>query len=556
MNLEGPLELGRLAGVLRELYVGRRTGVLRLAGAAGERQVFWREGQVLGAASAVPAEDLGEQLVRGGLLTPVDLQRARHLVAGNGLRLDAALLELDALAPAQLAPAVAAHARDVLLRAFADQGRYSFTAGLSEDASSGPSCNLPTGQIVLDSVRRLDDPDVVRHGLGDVDRPLALSTDPLLRFQRLELTPTDGYVLSRIDGMLSAREIAQLTPLPADDVLRSLLGLVSTGMVVFLEVARPARARGTETPSAPAPPTPAAPRRATAAAPSPPTPTPATPAVDPGAAERRREVLELYAGLRTRTHFELLELGRDAGEAEVKAAYFRQARRFHPDHHDPALNDLRDKLEAIFIRVGQAYDVLKNVHSRRAYEARLPRVPTPLPAAPAATPTPAPATSAAPAPAASNRPATPPPSVAAIVEASLRKAEEHMVGQRYWDAIQILEGALPRAEGRALQRGRVMLARALLKNPHWVRRAEETLLLAVRDEPPMVDAYVLLGRLYKERNLRARAVSMYRKAVELKPDQEEALAALTELVEQAPAPEEEAPPEKPGILKKFFGRKP
>ena len=39
-----------------------------------------------------------------------------------------------------------------------------------------------------------------------MDRILSLSTDPLLRFQAITLTPSDGYVLSRIDGTLSARE--------------------------------------------------------------------------------------------------------------------------------------------------------------------------------------------------------------------------------------------------------------------------------------------------------------------------------------------------------------
>ena len=41
----------------------------------------------------------------------------------------------------------------------------------------------------------------MRYALGDIDRVLALSSDPLLRFQKLTLSPTDGFVLSRIDGV-------------------------------------------------------------------------------------------------------------------------------------------------------------------------------------------------------------------------------------------------------------------------------------------------------------------------------------------------------------------
>jgi hypothetical protein len=64
-----------------------------------------------------------------------------------------------------------------------------------------------------------------------------------------------------------------------------------------------------------------------------------------------------------------------------------------------------------------------------------------------------------------------------------------------------------------------------------------------------VDAYLALGQLYKAGGLRSRAVSMFRKVLELKPENEEALAELS-----AAAPEPEAT-ETGGFLKKLFGRR-
>ena len=58
----------------------------------------------------------------------------------------------------------------------------------------------------------------------------------------------------------------------------------------------------------------------------------------------------------------------------MKEAYFRLAKRFHPDvHHGASLGDLRDKLEAVFIRLGEAYDTLRDRGRRGDYEARLGR---------------------------------------------------------------------------------------------------------------------------------------------------------------------------------------
>jgi len=47
--------------------------------------------------------------------------------------------------------------------------------------------------------------------------------------------------------------------------------------------------------------------------------------------ERRREILEMHAGLARRSAHELLGVAPDASPADVKAAYFRLAKRFHPD---------------------------------------------------------------------------------------------------------------------------------------------------------------------------------------------------------------------------------
>ena len=98
--------------------------------------------------------------------------------------------------------------------------------------------------------------------------------------------------------------------------------------------------------------------------------------------------------------------------------------------------------------------------------------------------------------------------------------------EKYWDAIQLLEGAIPRLEATASRRARVMLARAYMKNPKWRHRAEEVLGQVVREAPEAPEPYLVLGELYRGAQLRARAAAMYRKALQLSPRNEEALNAL------------------------------
>ena len=583
--MKGTLSEGVLPSVMRELYVGRKTGTLHCENEGERRSVRLHRGTIINADTNVLDDHLGELLVRRGLLPSQELERATRVVLAEKKRLGKVLLELGLLDSGGLEDAIALHIREILTKVFTwNEGTYEF-----EERPEGPvdeelTLKVSTGELILEAVRAIQDPDVIRYALGDVGRPLTLSNDPLLRFQKLTLSPADGFVLSRVDGTTSAREIMQLIPLAPEETQKSLFGLVCTGIIEVQEdQKRSSKVAAAAVPTAApkkvavSPPPPAAPaaREAqpfttipvtipafvppppAAREPEPPPPTPPRPAVpqaslpppppppapliriDPAAEARRQEILDTYTGLKAKNHFEVLGIPRASSETQVKEAYFRLAKRFHPDvHHDPSLGDLRDRLEAVFIRLGEAYEALRNPRSRAAYEERLGVSASRSTGAGASSP-----------------PAAPPPPIdpeamVRAAEAQIRQAEKHFEKEKYWDAIQALEPAVPVVTGKLRQRARVLLARAYLKNPKWVKRAEETLRAVVHDDDKNVDGHFLLGRIYKEQGLKTRSQSMFRRALELKPDHEEAAAELTD-----PSAEPESSGGGGGFIRKLFGGK-
>ena len=79
---------------------------------------------------------------------------------------------------------------------------------------------------------------------------------------------------------------------------------------------------------------------------------------------RRREIVDAFDRLQGRDHFELLGIERKATENEVKEAYFRLARRFHPDTPpDPSPGPARQARERL-PPLGAAYETLRNAASR------------------------------------------------------------------------------------------------------------------------------------------------------------------------------------------------
>lgn len=81
------------------------------------------------------------------------------------------------------------------------------------------------------------------------------------------------------------------------------------------------------------------------------------------------------------TYYDVLQVGRDASPAEVRAAYRRLAQKYHPDKMPDNANAVR-----AMSAINAAYEVLSDAHRRAEHDLwirRAERASRPLPAAPA-----------------------------------------------------------------------------------------------------------------------------------------------------------------------------
>jgi DnaJ domain/Tetratricopeptide repeat len=361
---------------------------------------------------------------------------------------------------------------------------------------------------------------VVEAALGDVDRCLVGTVSP--QAGQAALTSSHRALLARVRPEVKAGELIRLG---GDSAARDLLALLCAGVldwapprpaagdrpVVAASDARPPTATSAAFRSltAPAPVRkPVAARTATAAT-APPTPAP------PSTAQLRREIEDAHAALRGANHFAVLGLTVGASADEVRQAFARLARRYHPDtQRDAALQDLRPKLNDVFVAIGNAYAVLKDPAARDRYERAMglrtaPRV-----------------TSAA--RGAETFVSTPATRAAEPIEARLIRAEEALDGQQPWEAIRLLEEAVAASGGEIKRRAQVLLGRAYADRER-PREAEKVLLEVLQGDPLSVPACLLLGRIYRERGMAKRARGMFERVLEIDPMQIDAVRELAVL---------------------------
>lgn len=88
--------------------------------------------------------------------------------------------------------------------------------------------------------------------------------------------------------------------------------------------------------------------------------------------EKRKQVLYYHYHLERVTHYELFQLEPPAGDREIRRAYFKLSKEFHPDlFFRKNLGDYKRKVEETFRWISQAYAVLSDGDKRARYDAAL-----------------------------------------------------------------------------------------------------------------------------------------------------------------------------------------
>jgi hypothetical protein len=162
----------------------------------------------------------------------------------------------------------------------------------------------------------------------------------------------EGFVLSRVDGHTSLEEICLLVPFDEPVTMVILRRLWEIGAIEVPGVARILPRSSPVEPPKREPPIDSSGSNAGQISP-----------------EVQKRIDQFYDSLDTRNAFELLEIERTADVRDVKRAYFKLSKEFHPDRYfGRDLGDTREKLSKIFQAIKAAFELLSDKDRRAAYE--------------------------------------------------------------------------------------------------------------------------------------------------------------------------------------------
>jgi tetratricopeptide (TPR) repeat protein len=385
---QGSLAEHPLPLLLIELQRQRFEGALHLARDRSQTRVLFQNGAPVQAESEAPSESLCDLLQERGHLDPEAGARVARLVEEKACPEGTAILGLKLVEPRVLFGALQEQLRRRIVACFewADG-----TFRLDEDASAPPDASALRGdpiRLALDGLVRHWGVERLAVALGPKLSLFPVRTRAFEAFARR--LPDDDVVRGGLAAFDGTRNLGQALGASATQpmLLAAVWLLDAASAIAFLD--EPQRPEGSEDDgtaeieievtggpreSAPRPKT-----EAPSSAPAPPSDAPPSeaPAVDaphdlsPESQVLHDEIMDQHTRLSELDYYQLLGVEPDTRGAAIKKAYFKKAKRFHPDALARlGLNRIKTQAGEVFARVSEAYEVLKDDDKRALYDARL-----------------------------------------------------------------------------------------------------------------------------------------------------------------------------------------
>ena len=186
MAIHGTLKTMSLTDLLQFLAAGRKTGTLKFDFAKITKQVYFKNGLIVGSKSNDPREYLGQVLLHYGKVNESQLQQAREVQRTSGAKLGEVLVQLGLLTESDVLDILKTRTLDAIYDLFMwDEGQFEFY----DDES------LPEDLILIE----VEPVTVIMEGIYRIDE--------LARYRTL--VPSDRCILELNAGWTSSLKLGK-----------------------------------------------------------------------------------------------------------------------------------------------------------------------------------------------------------------------------------------------------------------------------------------------------------------------------------------------------------
>ncbi|MEC4676397.1 MAG: DUF4388 domain-containing protein, partial [Nitrospirota bacterium] len=473
-HIKGNLNNYRLLDILTGIKKTGKTGILQINTGLSTKKIYFKKGAIVFSSSDEEDDRIAKMLLNQGKINPYQYKKTLDLIEETGRPQGAALVELGYLRPRELPGAVRYQAEKIVVNILGlEQGSFIFNNDPIPPEEL-ITLNLDDSNLIYQGIKSIDNIGKIRNNCPPPDSTLFFSSNNSDRLREIRPDKNDERILSIIDGNRTLGDIISVSPLDEAETLKIICSLYNTRIIDVVAGTRPKAPSDTG--------------KATAQP---------KPELDPAVADKIGKMYQQYKSL---GYYGILNISRDATLNEIKCAYHKMAKEFHPDRYLHFQSDsLKKKLNAIFAYITEAYKVLSNPDSRR------------------------------------QQPAEPGPTIhdtKKTARMQFNKGKEFLdadfffnkdnyeLALRFFGKAVVLDSSVPEYH--------YFYGIALLKSGK-TKEAELSMKKALKLDPGNADYMAELGYLYLELDFKARAKSTFQRALEIDPQNIKASEGLKKI---------------------------
>ncbi len=459
-NLRGYLKDFKLPDILKGLQKTTSTGTLEIHKDAVQKKIYIKEGNLIFASSNEADESIAKVLLRAGRITPEQYRKAVEVSERTGKNQAMVLSEIGCLSPQEYIWALKSQVEMIILRTFsASDAYFEFQEG-PLDADESIPLRINSANLLYHGYKKVNDLLYLKEECPPLDIELSLCSDPEELTKSLSMNDTDRRIISCLNGRHRLKDIPSLANASEIEVMKTIYALLNIGAVELAEEPSTGTDEtGTEVDS-----------------------------------EILEKIEEMHDSYKDRGYYGILGLSEEASEDEIREAYYRVAKEFHPDKYFSLQSDeIKEKINAIFSYATEAYETLSDETKRRRYDKSI------------------------------SAGTARPPSKAELARERFNQGRALLMMKSYSEAATMFAQAIYFDDSTASYHYYHGLA---LSRMNDFKEAAKALNEAVRLNPRKADYIAELGHVFLKLGFKARAQNTFKRALEISPSNERALEGM------------------------------
>ncbi|HEY0996850.1 MAG TPA: DUF4388 domain-containing protein [Gemmatimonadaceae bacterium] len=239
MAIRGSLKEASLPDVLQLLSLGKKTGCLSVSHKGSFGSIYFNQGRISYASIVNRRDRLGDLLVKNGIISPEQLQRAidaQHV--HPNVRVGELLVAQGSLRREQLEDVVRVQIEEAVYFLFTwTEGTFNFEADVAPEAQD-VTVSINPESLLLEGARRVDEWSLIEKKVPSFDVIFELDR-PRLEASDVKPEGDQKRVLDLIDGRRDVTGLIEESGLGEFEVGKALFGLATAGFIQRVGKSRP-----------------------------------------------------------------------------------------------------------------------------------------------------------------------------------------------------------------------------------------------------------------------------------------------------------------------------